>query len=167
MDEKGISSFLIELRTQKGITQNELASYLGVSNKTISKWETGTSIPDTFYLPLLAKYYGITVDEILKGHYNYNSENQRIDSIPICLAISTSLLQIVFHFLTVILSSTDNNTLLIINISIAIIVSLFSTILAFIQTRRTKYLIKLIYLFYLSDSVLNIFAYIMYLFLFL
>lgn len=165
MDEKVISSFLIELRTQKGITQNELASYLGVSNKTVSKWETGTSTPDTFYLPLLAKYYDITVDEILKGHYDYNSEKQKVNSIPMCLAISISLLEIVFHFLTIIIMSFNNHTLLIVNISVAIVASLFSIILSFIQMKKTKHLVKLIYLFYLSYSTLNIFAFLMYLIL--
>ena len=60
-----ISDFLVELRLEMGNTQNELGQYLGVSNKTVSKWENGVSIPDTFYIPKIAKYYNITCDELL------------------------------------------------------------------------------------------------------
>ena len=69
-----ISDFLVELRLEMGNTQNELGQYLGVSNKTVSKWENGVSIPDTFYIPKIAKYYNITCDELLKGCYKLDSD---------------------------------------------------------------------------------------------
>ena len=55
MDQK-ISKFLIQLRICKGNTQNDLANYLNVSNKTISKWENGVSLPETNYIPQIAEY---------------------------------------------------------------------------------------------------------------
>ena len=55
---------LTRLRTQKGVTQEEAAANFGVSNKTVSKWETGASLPETEYLPNIADYYGVTVNEL-------------------------------------------------------------------------------------------------------
>jgi transcriptional regulator with XRE-family HTH domain len=57
-------STLTRLRTQKGVTQEEAAASFGVSNKTVSKWETGASLPETEYLTKIADYYGITVNEL-------------------------------------------------------------------------------------------------------
>lgn len=59
-----MSAVLSELRTRKGVTQEEAASNLGVSNKTISKWETGVSLPETEYLTGIADYYGVSVNEL-------------------------------------------------------------------------------------------------------
>ncbi|QLY81541.1 DNA (cytosine-5-)-methyltransferase [Clostridium intestinale] len=54
-----------ELRKIKGVTQVELAEYLGVSFQAVSKWENGTSMPDIEMLPMLSKYFEVSVDEIL------------------------------------------------------------------------------------------------------
>ena len=59
-----MSAVLLGLRTNKGVTQEEAADNLGVSNKTISKWETGASLPETEYLTGIADYYGVSVDEL-------------------------------------------------------------------------------------------------------
>ena len=59
-----MSAILLELRTKKGVTQEEAAANLGVSNKTISKWETGSSLPETEYLTNIADYYGVSVNEL-------------------------------------------------------------------------------------------------------
>lgn len=55
------------LRHQKGITQEALARLLGVTNQTISKWESGQCCPDIQFLPQIADYFGVSVDELL-GH---------------------------------------------------------------------------------------------------
>ena len=60
------------LRKNKNITQNELAEVLNVSLQSVSKWETGNSIPDVELLPIIARYLGITMDEL----FNY-----KIDSL--------------------------------------------------------------------------------------
>ncbi|MCL2796917.1 MAG: leucine-rich repeat protein [Firmicutes bacterium] len=69
MDNK-VGNFLYELRKEKGVTQAELGEIFGISNKAVSKWETGGTLPDTSLLSPLAKLYGITVDEILNGERN-------------------------------------------------------------------------------------------------
>lgn len=53
------------LRREKGITQEELASSLGVTNQAVSKWESGVCCPDIQLLPALAAYFGVTVDRLL------------------------------------------------------------------------------------------------------
>ncbi len=59
--------FLFELRKEKGMTQAELAEMLGVTNKAVSKWETGEAMPETGLLLPIARIFGVTVDELLDG----------------------------------------------------------------------------------------------------
>lgn len=65
MNQKEFQNKLTELRTSKGLTQEEAASALGVSNKTLSKWENGSSAPDIEMLARVAQYYEISTDELL------------------------------------------------------------------------------------------------------
>lgn len=53
------------LRKRRGITQEELAEYLGVSKPAVSKWESGQSYPDILLLPVIASYFDKTVDDLL------------------------------------------------------------------------------------------------------
>lgn len=66
IDKKEFGGFLAELRKEKGMTQKELAEKLFVSDKAVSKWETGGSIPDVALLMPLAKLLGVTVPELLE-----------------------------------------------------------------------------------------------------
>jgi len=56
---------IAKLRKDKGITQSELADYLGISFQSVSKWENGTTMPDIALLPKLSEYFQVSVDEIL------------------------------------------------------------------------------------------------------
>lgn len=60
-----IATKLLEMRIAKGVTQDEVANALSVSNKTISKWENGTSSPPLSMLVSLAKYYNVSTDTLL------------------------------------------------------------------------------------------------------
>lgn len=62
---KSVKLLIAELRRAKGITQSELANYLGVSFQAVSKWENGTTMPDITLLPMLSEYFQVSVDEIL------------------------------------------------------------------------------------------------------
>lgn len=66
--------FLYTLRKEKGMTQAELASALNVTNKAVSKWETGEAMPETSLLLPIAKIFNVTVDELLKGERSENSK---------------------------------------------------------------------------------------------
>lgn len=67
MDTMKTGSYLAALRKNAGMTQQEAADRLGVSNKTVSKWESGGGFPDIAILPALAELYGVTADDILAG----------------------------------------------------------------------------------------------------
>ena len=53
-----------ELRKERGITQEQLANNIGISFQAISKWETGIALPDITLTPILASYFGISMDEL-------------------------------------------------------------------------------------------------------
>ena len=53
-----------QLRKQKNISQEVLAQYLGVSFQAVSKWETGTTMPDVLLIPSIASFFGVTIDEL-------------------------------------------------------------------------------------------------------
>ena len=66
INKKEFGAFICMLRKEKGLTQKELAEKLCLSDKAISKWETGASIPDTTMLIPLAEILGVTVTELLE-----------------------------------------------------------------------------------------------------
>ncbi|MCI9340860.1 MAG: helix-turn-helix domain-containing protein [Dorea sp.] len=61
-----ISKYLSYLRKTRNYTQEELAKQLDISRQAVSKWETGTSIPDLEVLLKISKLYGITINDILE-----------------------------------------------------------------------------------------------------
>ena len=65
MYECKIAEKLVELRTLRGETQEDVARSLSVSNKTVSKWENGASMPDLSMLVEISRFYGVTTDELL------------------------------------------------------------------------------------------------------
>ncbi len=67
MDQIKIGAFLKQLRKEKGITQEKLAETLGVSNRTVSRWETGYNMPDLDILIEIAEYYDVEIGEIFNG----------------------------------------------------------------------------------------------------
>ena len=67
MTNKSIGNFLSELRKEKGLTQKEIADYLNVSDKTVSHWECDKYSPDISAIPILAEFFGVTCDELLRG----------------------------------------------------------------------------------------------------
>ena len=67
MNQQKIGIFLKELRREKGLTQEQLAERLNLSNRTVSRWETGNSIPDLSILIELADFYDVDMREIVEG----------------------------------------------------------------------------------------------------
>ena len=62
---ENINSQITKLRKRMNITQDELAKAVGVTNQSVSKWELGICCPDIQLLPVLAKFFGITIDELM------------------------------------------------------------------------------------------------------
>ena len=80
MDYFKIGIFLQTLRKEKGLTQLELADILNVSNKTVSKWECGDSLPEIPMLKTLADFYDLTIDEILNGERKQNKIINKVNN---------------------------------------------------------------------------------------
>ncbi len=67
LDKVKVGAFVAQLRRERGWTQKELAGRLFVSDKAVSKWERGASLPDIALLEPLAQVLGVTVTELLRG----------------------------------------------------------------------------------------------------
>lgn len=67
MDQERIGRFICAMRKQQGMTQEELGERLGVTNKTVSRWETGKYMPDIDKLQELSALLGISINELLAG----------------------------------------------------------------------------------------------------
>lgn len=65
MKEINIARTIINKRREKGLTQEDLAGYIGISKASVSKWETGQSYPDITFLPKLAAYFNISIDDLM------------------------------------------------------------------------------------------------------
>lgn len=80
MDMQKIGTFLAALRKEKNLTQDELGEQIGVTNKTISRWENGNYLPPVEMLQILSRTYSVSINEILSGerldneHYKKNAE---------------------------------------------------------------------------------------------
>ena len=82
IDRVRFGVFVAELRKEKGLTQKELAERLMISDKAISKWETGNSIPDVTILVPLATELGVSVTELLecrRMEYTENMDTAKTD----------------------------------------------------------------------------------------
>ncbi len=67
MEKKTIGTFIAVLRKANGMTQQELADKLNISNKAVSRWERNECAPDISLIPALAEIFDVTCDELLKG----------------------------------------------------------------------------------------------------
>ena len=74
MDLVQVGKFISELRKEKGMTQEELGQKVGVTNKTVSRWETGTYLPSADVLLILSEIFHITINELLSGKRLTESE---------------------------------------------------------------------------------------------
>ena len=78
MNQKKIGSFFKELRKEKGITQEQAAEKFGVTQRTVSRWETGTNMPDISMLVYLAEFYDVDVREIIDGERKSETMNEEV-----------------------------------------------------------------------------------------
>ncbi len=76
MEKKTMGTFLAALRRAKGLTQQEVADRLLVSNRAVSRWERDDTVPDITLLPAIADLFEVTVDELLRG------ERRRVATEP-------------------------------------------------------------------------------------
>lgn len=81
MEQEKIGKFIAENRKARGLTQIEFAEKLGVSNKSVSRWETGKNMPDvSLFLPL-CEMLDISVNELIIGERISTEESKKADEI--------------------------------------------------------------------------------------
>ena len=83
MDTQKTGRFLKELRKEKGFTQEQLGEKIGVTNKTVSRWENGNYMPPVECLTLLSDIYGVSINELVYG--------QRLDNEKLADAAEDNL----------------------------------------------------------------------------
>ncbi len=76
MEQAMIGKFISACRKEKGLTQMQLAEKLNITNRAVSKWETGKSMPDVSLMLDLCNILDITVNELLSGERRAVSETQ-------------------------------------------------------------------------------------------
>ncbi len=87
MDQVKIGKFIAECRKKKNLTQMQLAEKLGITDRAVSKWETGKSLPDSSIMLDLCDILNITVNDLLSGevvtldNYNKELENNLLEMI--------------------------------------------------------------------------------------
>ena len=86
MNQQKIGSFLRELRKAKGLTQEQFSEIMNVSNRTVSRWETGSNMPDLDILIDISEYYDVDLREILDGERKSEKMNQETKDTAIKMA---------------------------------------------------------------------------------
>lgn len=86
MDQQKIGCFLKELRKEKNMTQEQFAEIMGVSNRSVSRWETGMNLPDLDLLIQIADYYGVELREILNGERESEHMDKKMEETVLKVA---------------------------------------------------------------------------------
>lgn len=87
MDQVKIGKFIAQCRKNKNLTQMQLAEKFGITDRAVSKWETGKTLPDSSIMLELCELLGITVNDLLSGevvkmdHYNKEMENNLLELV--------------------------------------------------------------------------------------
>lgn len=98
MNQEKIGKFIGEVRKEKGLKQAELAEMLGVTSKTVSRWETGKYMPDLSLFTDISNILGITINELLQGERLIKKKNSDSIEIEIKLEIEENQYKELFNF---------------------------------------------------------------------
>ncbi len=86
MDQQKIGGFLKKLRKEKNLTQGQLAEQLNVSGRTVSRWETGSNMPDISILVELAEFYDVSIPEIIDGERKSETMKEEVKETALKLS---------------------------------------------------------------------------------
>lgn len=86
MDQQKIGTFLKDLRKERNITQEQLAEEMNVSRRTVSRWETGSNMPDLDILIDISEYYDVDLREILNGERKDEQMNKEMKETVLMVA---------------------------------------------------------------------------------
>jgi transcriptional regulator with XRE-family HTH domain len=81
MNQIKIGEFLKELRKEKGLTQEQLAEQFNVSRRSVSRWETGSNMPDISLLVEIAEFYDTSIPEIINGERKSEKMNEEVKEV--------------------------------------------------------------------------------------
>ena len=90
MDQVKIGKFIAQCRNEKNITQEALGEKLGVTNKTISRWENGHYLPDIEMMQLLSKEFDISINELISGEKIMDSDYKEKAEKNLIVALENS-----------------------------------------------------------------------------
>ena len=77
MDQVKIGHFIAQCRKEKNLTQAQLAEQLNLTDRAVSKWETGKGLPDASVMPELCGLLGISINELFSGEQIYSNDYKR------------------------------------------------------------------------------------------
>ena len=97
MDQMKIGRYIALLRRQAGLTQEKLGEKLGVTNKTISRWENGNYMPDIEMFGLLAKEFHVSINDLLAGEKIPDEEHISLFVIIGLILIAALIIPFVIH----------------------------------------------------------------------
>lgn len=98
MDQEKIGKFIAVLRKEHSLTQKELGQKLGVSDKTISKWETGRGLPEISIMKLLCETLSVSINELLSGErLDVSSYREKAEENLATLVYRRSYKKVVIH----------------------------------------------------------------------
>ena len=86
MNQKKTGAFFKELRKEKKLTQEQVSVRLNVSNRTVSRWETGSTMPDLDVLMQMADFYEVDLRELLEGERREERMNPELEKIVLKVA---------------------------------------------------------------------------------
>ena len=90
MDQIKMGKFIAALRKEKGLTQEKLGEKLGVTNKTVSRWENGNYMPDVEMLSLLSEEFGVSINELISGERLAAEDFKKTADSNLVAALSSS-----------------------------------------------------------------------------
>lgn len=107
MSNKSIGEMICSLRKEKGMTQNDLAEKMNVTDKAVSKWERNLSCPDINSIPKLAEILGTSVEDLLNAQVK--KQTNKIDDIVNISLIGVGLAMGICIIVSSILNQMDTN----------------------------------------------------------
>lgn len=116
MNQIKTGKFLKEMRQQEGITQEEFAEFLGVSNRSVSRWENGVNLPELDLLIEISKHFNVSMEELLDGERksesmdkktegtllkvaDYNNEEKKIFSKRLCILFCIAFIALTVYLI--------------------------------------------------------------------
>ncbi len=135
MDNQKIGRMIAAYRKRKGLTQRQLADVLGVTNKAVSKWETGQGVPDISILPALSKELAVSIDDLLTGDFDEAEETGEAPVRELFSAEAEITLKTVREYCKIVCATRNKKRNLLLGISAAFLLIFAGACLVYREMR--------------------------------